>query len=153
MSFFRNEVQFYWYTRYKYIQGVTRRMLHDVINLIHFHNKHKKTSLTNPFFPYILPPEGNFDIDAGIGVGWGPIRTPQISTNHWKLFVLYFSPGRELWHWRRGWGGGNPKHPKHILKQRKCSENVFWRNIFYIILYMLYILYIIYIVYLYILYI
>ena len=30
-------------------------------------------------------PEGNFDIDAGDGVGWGPFRTPQITTNHKQI--------------------------------------------------------------------
>ena len=33
-----------------------------------------------------FPPEGNFDIDAGDGVGWGGIRTPKITNKNPKIF-------------------------------------------------------------------
>ena len=33
---------------------------------------------------HVFPPEGNFDIDAGDGVGGGPFRTPQISNKSQK---------------------------------------------------------------------
>ena len=40
----------------------------------------------------------------------------------------YFVPGRELWHWRRGWGlggGGTSWDPKH-LQNANCTH--FWDN-------------------------
>ena len=72
-------------------------MLHDVIVLVHvlilFQKNHKKPFKTN-YFPYLFPPEGNFDIDAGDGSGRGPCRTQQSPTNtnnHKKKFVRKLS--------------------------------------------------------------
>ena len=40
-------------------------------------NISKKKTLKTHLFPYVFPPEGNFDIDAGDGGGGGTIQDPR----------------------------------------------------------------------------
>ena len=50
--------------------NATRRNHFSTIFAISFHKKHSQ-SFKNHFVPYLFPPEGNFDIDAGDGDGGG----------------------------------------------------------------------------------
>ena len=63
----------------------TRRMLHDVIILvpllINTVKNHQKI-----YFFHIFPPEGNFDIGAGDGVGGDHLEPLEIQRNHKNIF-------------------------------------------------------------------
>ena len=61
------------YTNQKRLRGTcpTRRILDDVIILVSFFNflhKKRRKNKSN-YFAYFFHPEGNFDIEAGDGVG------------------------------------------------------------------------------------
>ena len=83
-----------------------------------FHKNHKK-SVQGNYFPYLFPPEGNFDIDAGDGGGgWGPFRTPKIHKKKKTIikttFVFMFFPRKGTLTLTLGMGGahvGPPKSP------------------------------------------
>ena len=65
-----------------------RRMLHDVIILVPRFQFSCIKNIQHLVFSILFPPEGNFDIDAGDGVGgWGPFKTPKsLKTISHELF-------------------------------------------------------------------
>ena len=68
--------QYVWGPKYCFADELHRRMLHDVIILVPFFNFsiYETFSFWKPYFPYLLPPEGKFDIDArDAGEGGGTI--------------------------------------------------------------------------------
>ena len=60
----------------------TRRMLHDVIISVPIFRPQNTKNLF--VFQYILPPEGNFDIDAGDGGGANNPKTINKQTQNIK---------------------------------------------------------------------
>ena len=54
----------------------------------------------------------------------------QIITIVLNIFSKCFFPGRELWHWRPGWGWGGPFRTPKISKNRSYENCLHFRNIF-----------------------
>ena len=60
------------------------------------------------------------------------------------MFFIFVSPGRELWHWRQGWGGSKSPQPQTYPQKTKNKSSITFL-IYFICSYILYILCILYI--------